>query len=103
MTAEYGGGERPFGPADPRTDGERLADVMRVQRQVIKMDTARYDVERSRRLLDLMRERRRDRTDLVRIGEIPDRQGGTTLAVETELLIRTRDLPWPPRHARQRS
>ncbi len=66
---------------------------MRVQRQVIKMDTARYDVERSRRLLELMRVRRDQQPELVRIGEIPDRQGGTTLVVETELLIRTVDLP----------
>lgn len=83
--------EWQFGPEDPRSPAERLADLRSVQEQVIAVAREADSGLTGRRVLESVRARHADRDDLVSIGEVPNKHGGTTLAVETELLIRTQD------------
>ncbi len=84
---------RVFGQPDPRNAARRLEDLRRVQRQVLGFLAGQADASFGERLLAFVQDGREARGLDIRFGEIPSRDGGTTLARDAELLIRRESLP----------
>jgi Subtilase family len=84
---------RRFGPGDPRTAEQKLVDLRRAQRQADSVRRVSNDLALSQRHLDVVKARRAGQRGIRQIGEIPDKHGTTTLATESELLIRSEALP----------
>jgi subtilisin family serine protease len=82
-----------YGPEDPRSDRERLADLHTIHEQVCTINSRLYDSAVRDDLIRLLQERREEQADdLLQVDPAPDPRGGKVLGVRDELLIRAEAL-----------
>ena len=80
-----------YGPADPRSYQERLADLHTIHEQVCTITSRQGDSAVGDDLIRQLQERRAE-TDLVQFDPVADARGDMVLVVRGELLIRTEAL-----------
>jgi len=77
-----------FGPEDPRTCEERLADLRQIYRQVGNVNRRQQDAAVRNELISQLQQRRGQRDDLVQFDVVPDPKGDEVLVVKGQLLMR---------------